>query len=55
MLSWCCDHISMLDEFRTRARRKEPMLNIPSDLRFLLEADNLTVHNDFQVCGADLG
>ena len=49
----------MLDEFpwfkRTRARRNKPMLNIPSSLWLLLEADNLTGHNDFQVCGADLG
>jgi hypothetical protein len=31
------------------------MLNNPSNLRLLLEADNLTIHNDFQVCGANLG
>jgi hypothetical protein len=48
----------MLDEClqfkRTRARRKKPMLNNPSNMRLLLEADNLTVHNDFQVCGVNL-
>jgi hypothetical protein len=59
MLSWHCDDILMFDECpqfkRTRARRKKPMLNNPSNPRLLLEADNLTVHNDFQVSGANLG
>jgi hypothetical protein len=49
----------MLDEClqfkRTLAQRKKPMLNNPSNLRLLLEADNLTVNNDFQVSGANLG
>ena len=46
----------MLDELSGRERdERKPMLNILSNLWLLLEADNLTVHNDFQVCGADLG
>jgi hypothetical protein len=59
MLSWYSHDISMLDECpqfkRTRAQGKKPMLKNPSNLRLLLQAENLTVHDDFQASGANLG